>query len=387
MTTRAAAPACRPTIVLLVGLLGVGGAERHTIALANLLSERFEIVLAYIQPDTALIDHVDAAALKRLECLQVTRGLRLQAVKRLARLIDETDAEIVVCANAYPLLYAHAARLCSRRRFRVAAVYHTTTLHSREAKLRMMFFRPLFWLADQLIYVCRAQQAFWTRRGLWSRRISMIYNGVDTAHFDPQRYLEIAAEVRRSHGFSADDRVVGVCAVFRPEKAHLDLLHAVARLNEEGLRWKVLLIGDGPTRPAVEQAVRHLDLEAQVRITGFRHDVRPEIACCDVLALVSVAVETFSIAALEAMAMGKPMILSDIGGAREQVTDADNGFVFPPGDREQLANCLRRCWDRGLNAAMGGRARQRVERDYSQQTMRDRYVEMLSALLPAASDR
>ena len=80
-----------------------------------------------------------------------------------------------------------------------------------------------------------------------------------------------------------------------------------------------MIIGDGPLREAIERDVARLGLSGEVRITGFQSDVREWLTACDVVALLSTAIETFSIAVLEAMAMGKPMIMSDIGGAREQV--------------------------------------------------------------------
>jgi glycosyltransferase involved in cell wall biosynthesis len=117
-----------------------------------------------------------------------------------------------------------------------------------------------------------------------------------------------------------------------------------------------------------------------VVITGFLSDVRGPLAACDTVALVS-KTEAFSIAALEAMAMGKPMIMSDVGGAREQVVHKDSGFLFPSGDVHALAECLRECSDSRLTRAMGIKARRRVETEFSQQTMAARYVELLASAL------
>lgn len=371
----------RSTVLLLVSVLGYGGAERHTVTLAHLLSADYDVVLCYVQPEESLLGQIDKTRLKAVTCLHSGRGLELSAIRRLATLIDAARADVVICANSYPLLYAHTARLMTRRRFKVAVVYHTTILSTLRAKLRMVLYRPLYWMSDQLIYVCRAQKSFWLKRGLWAKRVSMIYNGVDTDSFDPRSFTNDVSQVRAEYGFSESDRVVGMCAVFRPEKSHLDLLHAVAALEQEGMRWKVLLIGDGPTRSSIEETIASLRLGGQVRISGLRQDVRPELSACDVVVLPSIAVETFSIAALEAMAMGKPMIMSDLGGAREQITDGENGFLFKPGDRDGLAACLRRCWDGDGTRRMGRLARERVKRDYSQPVMRDRYVAMLRSLL------
>jgi glycosyltransferase involved in cell wall biosynthesis len=226
------------------------------------------------------------------------------------------------------------------------------------------------------VYVCGLQRAYWSRRGLWAARTHMIYNGVDGDFFDPALFEDGIAARRASYGFRPEDRVVGICAVLRREKAHADLLRAVSILRSEGQDWKVLIIGDGPMRPAIEREIVRLRLGGSVVITGLQPDVRASISICDVVALVSTAIETFSMAALEAMAMAKPMIMSDLGGAREQVTHGHNGLLFPPGDVEALAQCLRLCSDPAHLKRMGARARERVIREFSQQTMVSRYAEL-----------
>jgi len=73
-----------------------------------------------------------------------------------------------------------------------------------------------------------------------------------------------------------------------------------------------------------------LNLSGSAFITGFKDDVRPYLAICGVVVLASHAIETFAIAALQAMAMGKPLVLTRIGGAEEHVISGRNGFLWPP---------------------------------------------------------
>ena len=239
----------------------------------------------------------------------------------------------------------------------------------------MALYWPLFLAAHHLIFVCATQRRRWRRLGLWARQSHTIYNGVDLDHFSPEPFLLQAQQWRESFGFSAEDHVVGICAALRPEQSHADLLRAVAHLRGEGQRWKILIIGDGPMRDAIQATISTLMLQQDVVITGFLSDVRGALTACDVVALVSKS-EAFSIAALEAMAMAKPMMMSDVGGAREQVVDGLNGFLFPVGDVARLANCLRRCADPTRVASMGAAARDRVGQKFSQLTMRNRYAEL-----------
>jgi len=374
------------TVLLLTTHLAIGGAERHIVTLANLLSPRFRIVLAYLKPREGITEQIDCDALVELRCLHVHRGIDLRAARELALMAEAHCARAILCANGFALMYAQLARLLSGNRLVVIEIFHTTKLRTMRERADLLFYRPFFWLADHLVFVCDAQRRYWSRRGLWGRRTHTIHNGVDLQRFAPAAPEEEVAATRALLGFADSDRVVGICAVLRPEKAHMDLLHAVAMRRDQGEHWKVLLIGDGPMRAAIEQEVTRLGLGQSVRVTGFQADVRPWVAACDVVALVSTAIETFSIAALEAMAMGKPMIMSDIGGAREQVTYGENGLVFPPGNVAALAACLAKSWDGSETRRMGANARRRVEANFSLPTMIDRYGELLQSVFDSTRD-
>lgn len=365
--------------MLLVSNLDVGGAERHTVALANQLCERFDIVLVSLKPTRALAAQAQAGRLRAVECLDIERRVDAAGIGRLAALIEAHHVRVVLCTNAYPLLYAQLARLRHRLPVRLLEVFHTTVLPTWRSRLKLWFYRPLFWTASGLVFVCQAQRDYCVRRAFWSRRMEVIYNGVDTEHFDASR-CRPAVETRARYGWDGEDRVVGLCAVFRPEKAHGDLLRAVHALKQKGLPWKVLLIGDGPTRRDVEREIERLGLQDDVRITGYIADVRDAIVACDLIALVSTAVETFSIAALEAMALGRPLVMSRTGGAAEQVVEGVNGRLFEPGDVAALAECLESMSDRSGLASMGTASRKRVETLFAQREMVDRYAGLVMRL-------
>lgn len=372
-----ASSASRPAVVMLLNSLSVGGAERQTVALAKLLSERFRVVLATLKPSGGVSVQSSDAGLAEVRCLQVASRIDLRAARELAALAADHDARVILCANTYPLLYTQLARAMSRRGLRVVAVFHTTELLRWKDRLAMLVYRPLFWAAHHLVYVCKAQRAYWSRRALGARQTHVIYNGVSVQHYDPARAgVDVRAQ-RAAYGFADEDAVVGICAVLRAEKAHGDLLQAVARLRQQGVHWRLLIIGDGPLRAEIEAQAAALGVADRVVITGLQSDVRGAILCCDVMALVSHAVETFSMAALEAMALGKPMIMSDVGGAREQVLQAQTGWVFPAGDIGALAECLRQCRDRLALGRMGAAARERVTREFSEQAMVEHYARVL----------
>lgn len=373
-------------LLFIVNSLVFGGAEKHVVTLANALDRRrYRLSLAYLKDDATLLPQVDRANLEGgiVDC-QVSRKIDRSAVQKLARHIEAEQIEIIVCVNTYSLLYAYLARHAARVPAKLVELFHTTELGGMEDQLQMLFYRPFIRFSDQLVYVCTNQQRYWRKRLLRARQDCVIHNGVDTSYFTPGQTDQQRLQMRRRFGIGKSDYVIGLCAAMRPEKAHGDLLQAIVSLRDAGLQVQCLLIGDGPERQHIERTINALGLNDHVHITGFQSDVRPAIACCDVMTIVSHHVETFSIATLEAMAMGKPMVMSRIGGADEQVEDGCNGYLFPKGDIAALVDALMKLRHRPHAEALGLHARQTVERRFSLGVMVAEYDRLFSSMSPAS---
>ncbi len=125
--------------------------------------------------------------------------------------------------------------------------------------------------------------------------------------------------------------LIGTVGMCRPEKNQEVLLTTLRRLRVARVDAHLVIAGDGPLRAAT-QAARGASSRSpdRVHFIGAVEDVRPVLAALDVFVLPSIAVESFSNAALEAMSMGRPVILSDIGGAREMIHDGVEGYVVSP---------------------------------------------------------
>ena len=376
----------KPGVLFIVNSLGVGGAEKHVVTLLNRLDDtRLRLSLAYLKDDELLLPQLERAKLEEVLRCGVRRPLDTTAVGRLRDLIAARRIDAIVCTNSYSMLYGHLAR-GSNAGIRLATVFHTTKLQTCKEKAQMLLYRRLFRRCDLLVYVCENQRRYWREQGLRPLADQVIYNGIDTDRYTERRSSAEQLAFRDGLGLRADDFVIGLCSGLRPEKAHGDLLAAVARLRDRGVAAKALLIGDGPERPAIERAIARLGLQGQVLITGVREDVRPFISACDVMTLVS-RTETFSLAALESMSLGKPLVLSNVGGASEQVIQGRQGFLFEPGDIAALAMHLEALASQPLRARLGEAAARRVRDLFTVDRMVARYGECLDQLLerPAAS--
>jgi len=361
--------------LFLTGSLVHGGAERHTITLANKLTERgHQSHVAYVKNDPSQLDRLRDPA--SVQWLGARRYFDPVAVKNLAGLLARVSPTSILAANQYAMFYAAMARSLARVRIPLVATWHTTVLQTAKERFQMLYYRPVFWSTDCLVYVCEAQHRYWRERSVHSRRRNeVIYNGVDTSHwraFDPIR----GKAHRRELGFDDDDFVVGLSAVLRPEKNHLQLVEAVARLRAQGAPAKALMIGDGPMRGAVQERASALGIADHVVITGFQQEVRPFIAASDVIVLTSFA-EAFPLSAVEAMAMQRPVVHSEVGGAPEMIHPGQEGYLFPVRDTDAFVERLGRLRDPLERERMGIIARATVEARFSEKAMVDRYERVL----------
>jgi len=372
-------------LLFITGSLTHGGAERHTITLLNRLAQRgHECHAAYVQDNANQLERVEGAA--SVECLHARRYLDFKAIKRLAVLLSRIRPSAVIAANPYAMLYATLALRHAGLNAPLVVTFHTTLLAGAKQWLQMLYYRPFFWGADCLVFVCEAQRRHWLRRLVSGRANRVIHNGVDPEYWSAPA-APARTRMRRVLGLADGDYAIGMCAVFRPEKNHLQLVEAIAQLRARGVPARALLIGDGPMRPAIEARARDLGVAGDVLIAGFHQDVRPLLAASDVVALPSTSVETFSLAALEAMALGRPVVLSEIGGAAEMVRPEENGFLFPAHDTAALVAALGALAAPAARERMGAAARATVEARFSERAMVDRYEGLLQQLVLTRNQR
>lgn len=363
--------------IFVTGSLVHGGAEHHTITLMNRLSGRgHECHAVYVKNDSSQFERIHLGRRGTVLCLDATHYFDTAALGRFVEHIRQVQPSVIVAANAYALMYAFLARRLSGLHFPLLVTYHSTRLVGVKEQLKMLVDRFFFLASDCLVFVCDSQRQYWRQRAVFSRRNEVIHNGVDCNYYNPSGHIEQGRQWRTRVGFDHGDYVIGMIAVLRPEKNPLQLVEAIARLRRLGIPARALLIGDGPMRAAIESVAQELDIGPYVAITGLQEDVRPCIAACDVVTLCSTT-EALSLAAIEAMAMGRPVVHSEVGGAAELITSEINGLLFPVNDTRALVNALARLADRNLAERMGSNARRTVETQFSEKAMLDRYENLL----------
>jgi L-malate glycosyltransferase len=206
-----------------------------------------------------------------------------------------------------------------------------------------------------------------------AEKVGVVYNAVDTE----RAAVEAPPGLREQLGGSETRPLVLTPARLNPQKGHRVLLEAVAEVPDA----LFLLAGDGPERAPLEAEAERLGVADRVRFLGRREDVPQLLAACDVFALPSLY-EGSSLAVLEAMAVGIPIVSSAIGGTDELIDDGRSGLLVPPGDAKALAGALRRVLaDRELAETMAARARERVESGLTRVQMANRVTAVYRELL------
>lgn len=362
-----------PTLFLL-SCLAIGGSEKKTVRVANALHQRgLDIHIGYLNDPATLRPEINPAV--PVVCLDRCGKFSWSTVRRLKAYVQMHRITRIVCVNLYPLLYVSALRLIIGRKSPLCTVSVNTTYFPtiKEASC-MLIYAPLLWLADHIIFGCDFQLNHWVDKyQIRSSKCLSLYNGVDENYYSQGACEDTIITARRSLGLNAEDFVIGTVGQLRPEKQQRDLIIAVQRLRAQGVPATALIVGAGPEEDALRKLKDSLGMETHVRLIGKMKDVRPALIATDVFVLTSLS-ETFSNAALEAMAMGRPVVLSDAGGAREMVWEGVNGFLFSAGDVTQLTSILNiLANDVSKTQRMGEQARRIAAERFSFACMVEKY--------------
>jgi glycosyltransferase involved in cell wall biosynthesis len=236
--------------------------------------------------------------------------------------------------------------------------------------------------ADRVVAVSGTMRQALAARGIRSERLVTVPNAVD---LPPAPDDAAVAAARRMLGVDADRPVAVAVGRLSPEKGHAVLLDAMSAVLAAVPRALVLLVGDGPEDERLRASARPLG--DAVRFLGYRRDVAGVYAAADALVLPSLS-EGLPNAALEAMAYGRPVVASAVGGVPEVVLDGVTGRLVPAGDPAALARALAGVLsDRDARASWGTAGRDRIARHFSPQARGERLLRLYAELLAVRARR
>ncbi|MDD4239526.1 MAG: glycosyltransferase [Desulfotomaculaceae bacterium] len=367
-------------VVQIIGGGEFGGAERHIINLAGALNPQMvEVTVCCLFSEP----FVGIAAKAGINAFNLTMRNRtdLSVVGKLASIIRENNFDIVhthgVRAN---LLGRLAARQVNRKPV-------VTTVHSLLERDYPGFFRRQLnsiteWATrgwtDYFIAVSQGLKAKLVSSGVPQDWVTVIYNGIVIEDFSPS--AERGAQ-RALLGYGPAVPLVGIVARLHPVKGHQYFLEAAQLVLEQRPEVRFVVVGDGPQRQVLEEMAGRLGIAGQVTFTGFVSEVRSLMADLDLLVISSLW-EGFGLTAVEAMAMGLPVISTEVGGLPEVVLHGETGLLVPPANSAVLAKGIIWMLEHPeATAEMTKRASQVVCEKFTAQVMARRTEELYRKVL------
>lgn len=214
-----------------------------------------------------------------------------------------------------------------------------------------------------------------------AERIRVIHTGIDLHFLESD---STRAEMRRQLGFSEDDFIIGTVSRLEREKGHAVLLAAAAMLRPRIPNLKVLIVGMGRLKSALEKQARAAGLADCVRFTGYVDDVAAAMRAMDLFMLPSIDHEGFPTVVLEAQACGVPVVASRIGGTAETLDEQRTGLLVPPASPLALAEAIASLHDNPQKrAAMAAAARPWIESQFTLEDMIAQIADLYRTTLAA----
>ncbi|OLC95389.1 MAG: hypothetical protein DMG35_12035 [Acidobacteria bacterium] len=210
-----------------------------------------------------------------------------------------------------------------------------------------------------------------------AEKIVTILNGIDVGSFG----CTSMQEARKKLGLEAADPLIAVASRLAPKKGLEDMIQAFPQIHEFHPHARLVLLGEGPSQIELERQAQSTGLGDRIHFLGFRRNVPELLAAFDVIAQPSIS-EGLSLAILEAMAAGKPVVACDIPGNREIITSGVNGILAPPSDPPALAMAFRSLLDNSAYARkLGDTAQADCRKRFSQDRMLRQTLSLYDALL------
>lgn len=350
----------------------VGGTRKHLSILANHLNrDRFHVSVACAaERDRRFLDDVRQmkACGARVFLLPMTREIAPRRdVVCLCKLCH------LMARRKYDIVHTHSSKAgvlgrLAAKIMRVPVIVHTphtfaflfkdhTTRLLKTGFLELERFLGRF--TDKLIAVSPSEKrSILQSKVISAEKIEVINNAVNVAELSQNGF--IPAEVKKELNLPLDSYIIGTVGLLNVAKGQKYLILAGAEALKRIPNLRILIVGSGELEEELKALSRQQQISSQVIFTGYRSDVARMLSVMDIFVLPSLW-EAMPFAVLEAMAAGKPIISTDVDGARDAVIHGETGLLVPIGDKQAIAEAIVRLWqNRSKAQRMGQMGQQRA---------------------------
>jgi len=357
-----------PKILFVIDGHEFGGGERVFLQLASGLKGRFEVSFASM-PGGRLEGELKSLGVNFYP-VEMKRRISCKSVLRINEIIRNEQIDLVHSQGARADFFARIAG-------RMAGIPHNLCTIAMPVEgfdikpLRKMIYRAFDRLTEgsveKFIVVSDSlKRALIEKRRIPADRIVRIYNGIEIDQYHPG--IE-SGNFKREWGISQNIPLVGAIGRMVWQKGFEYLIQSIPEIVKAVPEAKFLLVGEGPRRERLEALSEELRVRDNVILAGFRSDIKEILSAIDLLVVPSI-LEGFPMIILEAMAMGKPIVATNIDGIIEQITDGVDGILVPPKNPNALAEAILKIFsEEEKMKKIGLAARQKVESCFSVQKM------------------
>ena len=318
---------------------GLYGAERVVLTLLEeLKGSEFPGILGCIREKDNEVPEIGREAENRgiaVKYLTMKRGVNPSGVFSILRFIRGHHIKIVHSHGYKPNTFLG---VIPKKNFKTVSTVHGWAKQTAGLKVRAYEFLDSLALRrmDRVVAVSKGVEADLVKRGLRKDKIELIYNGINFNHnasnFD-------SLKMREKYGIPDNAHVIGTLGRLSAVKGHAFLIKAMPLILEEIRDCILVIAGDGPLKADLERLIRELNLTHSVKLTGYVKNVGQFLSMIDLFVLPSLS-EGLPISLLEAMAFGKPVVASAVGGIPEVITNDKEGVLVPSGDPNSIAKVV-----------------------------------------------
>ena len=363
--------------------MGIGGTELNALRTAERLDHsRFDVSVICLQDEGPLLKRYREQGIPVLT-LPLPRLHGLTALRqgvRLARHLATQQVDIVHSHDVYNNIFATAWARVVRTPVVIASRRWWDDVPRPGLRVANQY---AYRFADCVIANSKTVgELLVSDDQVRGERVAVVANFVDESAFAPPAHAA-RATIFGELGVPPGSLVVGCVAALRPVKDHESLIRAVASLRPRWPSLHLILIGDGLARPSLERLTRELGLRAAVHFAGIRPNEPNLHHLFDVSVLCSTS-EAFPNSIVEAMAAGKPVVATGVGGIVDAVVDRQTGFLVPPRAPAALAGAIEQLLTapalrRQFGEAAARRARAQFHANHVLPSLESLYDRLLSA--------
>jgi glycosyltransferase involved in cell wall biosynthesis len=320
-------------------------------------------------------------------------GLKAEQLEGRAKLSPKDVSYISqrLKGERFSLIHTHdyKANIIGGIAAKLAGVKSVATVHLHtETTHRLRLYKSIDLLAlrfsPRVIAVSESLRQYLITAGLSPQKVVTVHNAVDSEMFASGVSFHNDKTLKDRLGIGSDQHIVSIIGRLTSQKGHRYFLESAKRILEVLPESRFLIIGDGPLREELESLSLSLGIAQAVRFLGYRQDIATLMAISDVIAMPSLQ-EGLPYVLLEALALARPVVGTQVGGIPEVVRHGETGLLVPPRDSEGLAEAIIQLLrNPEETASLGERGRELVSREFNVETMVRKiaavYTEVLSGV-------